>query len=113
MGGAVSIEEMGGPQIHWRPGRIDALAGAHALGRCHSGNSGYEGPWTRAPTTFSNEFYRELLENTWTLKKWNGPNHFEDPTGELMMLPADMAIANDPAFRKWAVIYKNDEARFS
>jgi hypothetical protein len=35
-----------------------ALIGAHAIGRCHTDASGYWGPWTRAETTFSNEFYR-------------------------------------------------------
>merc|ERR1719229_202658 len=32
---------------------IVALSGAHALGRCHPQSSGWELPWTRAPTTFS------------------------------------------------------------
>lgn len=54
-----------------------ALIGAHALGRCHADRSGYNGSWTRAPTTFSNLFYKELLENTWTLKRWDGPDQFE------------------------------------
>jgi hypothetical protein len=35
-----------------------ALSGAHALGRCHTDRSGHVGPWTRAETTFSNEYYR-------------------------------------------------------
>jgi len=48
---------------------IVALAGAHALGRCHTDRSGFSGPWTRAPTTFSNEYFRELLNNKWTEKK--------------------------------------------
>eukprot|EP01134_Creolimax_fragrantissima_P006562 CFRG6562T1 len=78
---------------------IVALLGAHALGRCHPEASGYWGPWTRAPTTFSNEYYRELLTNTWTLKKWNGPAQYEDPTGELMMLHVDMALIWDPEFK--------------
>lgn len=39
---------------------IVALAGAHALGRCHIDRSGFEGPWTFSPTTFSNEFYNLL-----------------------------------------------------
>lgn len=54
-----------------------ALIGAHAIGRCHTDRSGYTGPWTRAPTTFSNLFYKELTENTWTLKQWDGPDQFE------------------------------------
>jgi cytochrome c peroxidase len=46
-----------------------ALIGAHAVGRCHTEASGYWGPWTNAETTFSNEYFRLLLEETWTLKK--------------------------------------------
>ena len=46
-----------------------ALIGAHAVGRCHIDASGYWGPWTNAETTFSNEYFRLLLEEKWTLKK--------------------------------------------
>jgi cytochrome c peroxidase len=41
---------------------IVALMGAHAMGRCHTDASGYWGPWTNAETTFSNEYFRLLLE---------------------------------------------------
>eukprot|EP00190_Bangiopsis_sp_CCMP1999_P004915 CAMPEP_0198736694 /NCGR_PEP_ID=MMETSP1475-20131203/67485_1 /TAXON_ID= ORGANISM="Unidentified sp., Strain CCMP1999" /NCGR_SAMPLE_ID=MMETSP1475 /ASSEMBLY_ACC=CAM_ASM_001111 /LENGTH=315 /DNA_ID=CAMNT_0044500543 /DNA_START=146 /DNA_END=1093 /DNA_ORIENTATION=+ len=91
---------------------IVALSGAHALGRCYSSRSGYDGPWTRAPTTFSNEYFRELLENVWTLKRWDGPDQFEDPTGDLMMLPSDMALIWDKDFRKWVETYAKDEERW-
>jgi len=91
---------------------IVALAGAHALGRCHPSRSGYSGPWTRAPTTFSNAYFTELLDNKWTLKKWDGPVQFEDPTGDLMMLPSDMALIWDSEFRKWVEIYAKDEEKF-
>jgi cytochrome c peroxidase len=33
---------------------IVALSGAHALGRCHADRSGFEGPWTFSPITFTN-----------------------------------------------------------
>ena len=115
LAGVVAVEEMGGPTIPWRPGRIDyfdgkkspgqdnrlpdaakgaahlrdvfyrmgfddreivALSGAHALGRCHTDRSGFEGPWTRAPTTFSNEYYKLLLSEKWTERKWSDhPQH--------------------------------------
>jgi cytochrome c peroxidase len=91
---------------------IVALIGAHSLGRCHTEASGYSGPWTRAPTTFSNMYFKELLDNTWTLKKWSGPDQFEDPTGQLMMLPSDMAFIWDKNFREWAVKYRDDKALF-
>jgi len=89
-----------------------ALIGAHAVGRCHSKRSGYEGPWTNSPTVFSNDFYVQLLEQKWTPKKWNGPKQFEDETGALMMLPADLALIEDPAFKKWVEVYANDEAKW-
>jgi cytochrome c peroxidase len=52
---------------------IVALTGAHALGRCHSNRSGYEGPWTFSPTVLTNDFYKLLLDEKWQWKKWNGP----------------------------------------
>merc|ERR1719476_709867 len=97
---------------------IVALSGAHGLGACHTERSGFWGPWTRAPTTISNEYYRELLENSWTIKTthkgapWTGPLQFEDPTGDLMMLPSDMVLIQDKAFRKWVVHYAKNEDAF-
>lgn len=52
---------------------IVALSGAHALGRCHTDRSGFEGPWTFSPTILTNDYYRLLLEEKWQWKKWNGP----------------------------------------
>ena len=46
-----------------------ALLGAHAVGRCHTDASGFWGPWTNAETTFSNDYFRVLLETKWTQKK--------------------------------------------
>jgi cytochrome c peroxidase len=72
---------------------IVALLGAHALGRCHTDRSGYWGPWTFAENTFSNEYFRLLVEERWSPKvshngkPWEGPDQFEDSTGKLMMLP--------------------------
>lgn len=92
---------------------IVTLSGAHTLGRCHTDRSGFWGPWTRAPTTFSNLFFQELMNNKWTPKRWKGPRQFEDPTGELMMLPTDMALMEDPVFRKQVEIYAKDEDKFN
>jgi len=91
---------------------IVALMGAHAVGRCHPNRSGYDGPWTNSPTVFSNDFYVQLLEQKWTPKKWNGPKQFEDESGALMMTPGDMAMIEDPAFRKWVDVYAQDEAKW-
>jgi cytochrome c peroxidase len=93
---------------------IVCLSGAHTLGRCHSDRSGYLGPWTRAPTTFSNLFFKELLENEWTPKKWNGPLQYENSKSgsDLMMLPTDMALLDDKNFRRYVEAYAKDEQLF-
>lgn len=97
---------------------IVALSGAHGLGACHTERSGYWGPWTRAPLTISNEYYRELKENTWTIKTthkgkpWTGPLQFEDPTGELMMLPSDIVLIQDKEFKKYVDLYAKDQNAF-
>jgi cytochrome c peroxidase len=91
---------------------IVALLGCHAIGRCYPTRSGYSGPWTNAEWTFSNLYFTELLENEWRFKKWNGPQQYEDKSGQLMMLPADMVIVQDPEFRKYVELYAKDEELF-
>jgi len=153
LAGVVSIEEMGGPVVPWRPGRIDwfdgkkspgqdnrlpdaskgsahlrdvfyrmgfndqeivALSGAHALGRCHRDRSGFDGPWTRAPTTFSNEYYKLLLNEVWTEKRWDGPKQYENSQSgrDLMMLPSDLALLSDASMKVWVQRYAQDEDLF-
>ncbi|KAK1222048.1 heme peroxidase [Marasmius sp. AFHP31] len=150
LGGVAAIQEMGGPKVPWRPGRIDgtaekatpdgrlpdasqgadhvrnifyrmgfndqeivALVGAHALGRCHTDRSGFSGPWTFSPITFTNDFYKLLFDEKWVWKKWNGPKQLEDKTtGTLMMLPTDYVMVTDKSFRKWAKAYADDNDLF-
>ena len=53
------------------------------MGRCHTDRSGYWGPWTNAENTFSNEYFRLLLEERWSPKAthrgkpWTGPDQYE------------------------------------
>ncbi|KAF9467405.1 cytochrome c peroxidase [Collybia nuda] len=150
LGGVAAVQEMSGPKIPWRPGRIDghaehatpdgrlpdasqggdhlrnifgrmgfndqeivALSGAHALGRCHSSRSGYEGPWTFSPTTMTNDFFKLLFDEKWVWKKWSGPKQYEDKkTKTLMMLPTDYVLTQDKSFRKYARAYADSNELF-
>lgn len=92
---------------------IVALSGAHALGRCHVDRSGFDGPWTFSPTMLTNDYYTLLVGEKWNWRKWNGPKQYEDKKSKkLMMLPADMALVQDKAFRKWVEVYAKDQDAF-
>lgn len=150
LGGVCAIQEMQGPVVPFRPGRVDgletactpdgrlpdasqgskhlrdifyrmgfndqeivALAGAHALGRCHRDRSGFDGPWTFSPTVLTNDFFTLLVNDKWQWKKWGGPAQYEDKnTKTLMMLPTDMALVQDKSFRKWVEAYAKDNDLF-
>lgn len=48
---------------------IVALSGAHAIGRCHTDRSGFDGPWSFSPTVLTNDYYRLLLNEKWNFRK--------------------------------------------
>ncbi|ORY76267.1 heme peroxidase [Leucosporidium creatinivorum] len=93
---------------------IVALSGAHSLGRCHADRSGWDGPWVVNPTRFSNQYYKMLTKFKWTKKEWTGPFQYrnDDLGEELMMLPTDLALIEDDAFRPWVHAYAEDKDKF-
>jgi len=91
---------------------IVSLIGAHTIGRCHTDRSGYDGPWTHTPTRFSNQFFKLLLNEEWQERKWEGPKQYDDKSKELMMLPTDMALLDDPEFKKLVELYAKDKDAF-
>jgi cytochrome c peroxidase len=92
---------------------IVALSGAHALGRCHTDRSGFDGPWTFSPTMFTNDFFKLLVEEKWNWRKWDGPKQYQDTkTKTLMMLPSDMALVKDKSFKQYVDKYARDNDAF-
>ncbi|CAJ2501682.1 Uu.00g045350.m01.CDS01 [Anthostomella pinea] len=92
---------------------IVALSGAHALGRCHTDRSGFEGPWTFSPTVLTNDYYRLLLDEKWSVRKWDGPQQYQDKGSKsLMMLPTDYALIQDKAMKPWVQKYAKDNDAF-
>eukprot|EP00283_Hemiselmis_rufescens_P023039 CAMPEP_0173446762 /NCGR_PEP_ID=MMETSP1357-20121228/37272_1 /TAXON_ID=77926 /ORGANISM="Hemiselmis rufescens, Strain PCC563" /LENGTH=326 /DNA_ID=CAMNT_0014413091 /DNA_START=60 /DNA_END=1040 /DNA_ORIENTATION=+ len=89
-----------------------ALAGAHALGRCHKEASGYVGPWSPTPTMFNNAYFTLLLNLEWTGSDEKGKFQYKDPTDKLMMLPSDIVLIEDPKFKKYVELYAKDAKKF-
>jgi len=88
--------------------------GGHAIGKAHKSKSGFEGPWTHAPTTLSNGFFQTLWDNEWveTKSPMNRTQFTDKATESLMMLHTDLAFKSDPEFRKFVKEYKEDNDLF-
>ncbi|MCD7471630.1 L-ascorbate peroxidase 3 [Datura stramonium] len=132
LAGVVAVEVTGGPTIDFVPGRKDsssspeegrlpdakqgpphlrdvfyrmgladkdivALSGGHTLGRAHPERSGFEGPWTKEPLKFDNSYFVELLK---------------EDSEDLLKLPTDKALVEDPQFRRYVELYAKDEEAF-
>ncbi len=91
--------------------------------------SGIEGAWTAHPTKWDNGYFDMLFKHDWWLQKspagawqWEPvhieeadmPVDVEDPSirKKPMMTDADMALRFDPAYRKIAERFRNDQAYF-
>lgn len=149
LAGVTAIQEMQGPKIPWRPGRVDAdekdtpengrlpdatqgsdyvrhyfgrfgfsdqeivaLIGAHSLGKTHLKNSGFEGPWGASTNVFTNDFYKNLLNEHWKLEKNDAGNEQYNSDKGYMMLPTDYSLTQDSKFKKLVEKYANDQDVF-
>jgi catalase (peroxidase I) len=59
------------------------------------------------------QYFINLLTKKWTERQWEGNRQFEDETGTLMMLPTDVALIEDAAFRPHVERYAADAAAFA
>jgi len=60
-----------------------------------------------------NEYFVNLMTLEWKPRAWDGPLQYTDvKTESLTMLPTDMALRTDPAFRVIAQEYADDQAAF-
>ncbi len=74
-------------------------------------------PWNKAENKFNNALFSFLLDMKWTQKKthegkrWKGPMQYENPSGELMMLPSCIAMIEDEVMKEYVVMYARDQVR--
>mmetsp|Transcript_72254 Transcript_72254/g.209185 ORF Transcript_72254/g.209185 Transcript_72254/m.209185 type:complete len:412 (-) Transcript_72254:189-1424(-) len=92
---------------------IVALSGAHTVGQCHIERSGFDGHWTEHPEKFDNAYFRELLGKTYSPEttKAGKPQHRHPGSGTIM-LPSDIALMEDSAFRRHVERYAADQSSF-
>ena len=110
--GAAHLRDVFG-RMGFNDQEIVALSGGHTLGSAHRVRSGFDGQWTTKPLQFDNEYFRNLVYFAWSKRKWDGPTQYQGGVNNaLMMLPTDIALLEDGAFRVHVDRYANDENVF-
>jgi len=114
---------------------VALIGGGHTLGRGHgncaskpatvteckgayTSTAGYEGPWTRTPSSWNYDFFDSILNDDWVASKspdgldqWNtaSPN---SKYAKTFKLTSDLALAADPVYREWVIHYNNNPEQF-
>eukprot|EP00281_Chroomonas_sp_CCMP1168_P015060 CAMPEP_0206216488 /NCGR_PEP_ID=MMETSP0047_2-20121206/2746_1 /ASSEMBLY_ACC=CAM_ASM_000192 /TAXON_ID=195065 /ORGANISM="Chroomonas mesostigmatica_cf, Strain CCMP1168" /LENGTH=330 /DNA_ID=CAMNT_0053638835 /DNA_START=115 /DNA_END=1104 /DNA_ORIENTATION=- len=95
---------------------IVVLSGAHSVGQCHPGASGYSGPWSPVTTNFNNIYFKYLTTVKWTPETVpeTGKMQYGARAGmaQVMMLPSDIALVEDDGFRPYVEKYAQDKKAF-
>lgn len=80
--------------------------------------AGFEGQWTSTPLVWTNQFFKDLLNENWEL--WDGPGGHKqwritdgnESVSSLMRLTSDMALLEDDQYRILVELYASDMAAF-
>jgi len=92
---------------------VAVVGGGHAFGGCHASRSGFNGLWTSQPNTFSQDYFKLLMQHYDGTRRYephtvSATNHqFQNDQG-LMMLKTDLENVVDPSYLLWTQIYAND-----
>ncbi|KXS21477.1 putative catalase-peroxidase [Gonapodya prolifera JEL478] len=71
-------------------------------------SSGFEGPWTTAPTNWTNQYFSNLLDFNWTIitgpgahKQWtpNAISGKKSPPSGIMMLTSDIGLISEDKYK--------------
>lgn len=89
---------------------VALIGGGHGIGGCHARYSGFNGIWTKAPFKWDNDFFKVLINETWSLGTVpeTGIEQYYNDDKSLMMLNTDMELLRFPDFKRWVEIYAND-----
>lgn len=91
--------------------------------------SGFEGAWTQSPTSWTTLYFENLFKFEWELtetpagvKLWTPKNkdgseqvddaHIKGKTNSIMMLTTDLALREDPAYRKISMRFRDNPEEF-
>jgi len=90
--------------------------------------SGFEGPWTANPTSWDNEYFKNLVSNNWEKVQGPGgkwmwqvsgtspmaPAANGNGTQNIMMLTSDVSLLHDPTgeYQKLVALYAEDQTTF-
>lgn len=114
---------------------VSLIGGGHAFGKCHGAcadppcgagtdmegigpntfTSGFEGPWTTRPTTWSNDYFNNLFDFEWNVIdgpggniQWEPTNSDGSPAPDIMMLTTDIALSKDEKYKAISQEYASD-----
>ena len=104
---------------------VAPLGGGHSIGQMHGDRSGFVGAWSRQPTVLDNEYFANLLDESWQeYSSGNGSGNgngngsgngsavdttqYTNSDKSLFMLKTDLELLWDPAFKAIAQEYASD-----